>query len=157
MLRLVSYAYMPSPLPRQVQWSLFARASPLSAAFPCVTVRSAPAITFSGPAQRSLMLRPARSPSHQRDPLHRKLRRLGYPRRRFDCYRWSEPVPGREFHPLKSSAFHGALSQQLCWLQPPIGVLAYIGLMVRNRGRVKVAERAALPRSHRLECLICRS
>jgi hypothetical protein len=26
---------------------------------------------------------------------------------------WSEPVPGREFHPLKSSAFHGALSRQL--------------------------------------------
>src|SRR5215470_18343856 len=78
---------MPSPLPRQVQWSLFARASPLAAAFPCVTVRSAPAITFSGPAQRSLTLRPARSPSHQRDPLHRKLRQLGYPRRRFDCYR----------------------------------------------------------------------
>ena len=25
---------------------------------------------------------------------------------------WSEPVPGREFHPLKSSAFHGALLQQ---------------------------------------------
>jgi predicted HAD superfamily Cof-like phosphohydrolase len=22
---------------------------------------------------------------------------------------WSEPVPGRELHPLKSSAFHGAL------------------------------------------------
>ena len=26
---------------------------------------------------------------------------------------WSEPVPGREFHPLKSSAFHGALFRQL--------------------------------------------
>src|SRR5215469_8212428 len=78
---------MPSPLPRQVQWSLFARASPLAAAFPCVTVRSAPAIVFSGPAQRSLALRPARSPSHQRDPLHRRLRRLRYLRRRFDCYR----------------------------------------------------------------------
>ena len=26
---------------------------------------------------------------------------------------WSEPVPGRELHPLKSSAFHGALSRQL--------------------------------------------
>src|SRR5947208_7778918 len=26
---------------------------------------------------------------------------------------WSEPVPGREFHPLKSSAFHGALLRQL--------------------------------------------
>ena len=34
MLRLVSYAYMPSPLPRQVRWSLFARPSPSSAAFP---------------------------------------------------------------------------------------------------------------------------
>jgi hypothetical protein len=27
-------AYMPSPLPRQVRWSLFARLSPSSAAFP---------------------------------------------------------------------------------------------------------------------------
>src|SRR5262250_235051 len=33
-LRLVSYAYMPSPLPRQVRWSLFARLSPSPAAFP---------------------------------------------------------------------------------------------------------------------------
>src|SRR5207245_302477 len=31
--------------------------------FPCVTVRSAPAVVLSGPAQRSLTLRPARSPS----------------------------------------------------------------------------------------------
>src|SRR5215475_15750600 len=27
--------------------------------------------------------------------------------------RWSEPVPGWELHPLKSSAFHGALFRQL--------------------------------------------
>src|SRR5271169_1782848 len=33
-LRLVSYAYMPSPLPRQVGWSLFARLSPSPAALP---------------------------------------------------------------------------------------------------------------------------
>src|SRR5215813_5411687 len=33
-LRLVSYAYMPSPLPRQVRGSLFARLSHSSAAFP---------------------------------------------------------------------------------------------------------------------------
>src|SRR5580704_11852086 len=33
-LRLVSSACMPSPLPRQIQWSLFARLSPWSAAFP---------------------------------------------------------------------------------------------------------------------------
>jgi hypothetical protein len=25
---------------------------------------------------------------------------------------WSEPVPGRELHPLESSAFHGALFRQ---------------------------------------------
>jgi len=33
---------------------------------------------------------------------------------------WSEPVPGRELHPLKSSAVHGALFRQqsvapYCW------------------------------------------
>ena len=33
-LRLVSYAYMPSPLPRQGRWSLFARLPPSTAAFP---------------------------------------------------------------------------------------------------------------------------
>ena len=33
-LRLVSSAYMPSPLSRQGRWSLFARSSPSSSAFP---------------------------------------------------------------------------------------------------------------------------
>ena len=28
---------------------------------------------------------------------------------------WSEPVPGLELHPLKSSAFHGALLRQQCF------------------------------------------
>jgi hypothetical protein len=32
---------------------------------------------------------------------------------------WSEPVPERELHPLKSSAFHGALFRQL------IGILVH--------------------------------
>ena len=44
---------------------------------------------------------------------------------------WSEPVPGRELHPLKSSAFHGALFQQLatrlCFLTPTIK-LRYAGI-----------------------------
>src|SRR6267378_1698592 len=35
----------------------------MDSGLPCVTVRSAPAIVFSGPAQRSLTLWPARSPS----------------------------------------------------------------------------------------------
>ena len=36
-LRLVHYVCMPSPLPRQVRWSLFARPSPSAAAFPNYT------------------------------------------------------------------------------------------------------------------------
>ncbi len=80
---------------------------------PCEKVRSAPAIVFSGPAQRSLMLWPARSPS--------RLATLSI--ESSDSFvasavvsiatGWSEPVPGRELHPLKSSAFHGALIRQL--------------------------------------------
>ena len=38
---------------------------PIACSLPCVTVRSAPAIVFSRPAQRSLTLWPARSPSRQ--------------------------------------------------------------------------------------------
>jgi hypothetical protein len=53
----------------------------------------------------------AESPS---DPLHRKLRQLRCLRWRFDCYRVERTSPGRELHPLKSSAFHGALLHQLC-------------------------------------------
>src|SRR5690348_1330695 len=79
---------------------------------PCETVRSAPAIVVSGPAQRSLALWPARSPS--------RLATLSI--ESSDSFvasaavpiatGWSEPVPGRELHPLKSSAFHGALFRQ---------------------------------------------
>src|SRR5262249_52512113 len=80
---------------------------------PCVTARSAPAIVVFGPAQRSLSLRPARSRS--------RLATLSI--ESSDSFvastivsiatGWSEPVPGRELHPLKSSAFHGALLRQL--------------------------------------------
>jgi hypothetical protein len=34
---------------------------------------------------------------------------------------WSEPVPGWELHPLKSSAFHGALLCQLCKKKVALG------------------------------------
>jgi hypothetical protein len=48
---------------------------------------SAPALVFSRPAQRSLALRPACSPSRQCDLLHRRLQQLRCLRRCFDCYR----------------------------------------------------------------------
>ena len=79
---------------------------------PCEKVRSAPAIVVSGPAQPLLTLWPARSRS--------RLATLSI--KSSDSFvasaivsiatGWSEPVPGRELHPLKSSAFHGALFRQ---------------------------------------------
>ena len=48
---------------------------------------SAPALVFSRPAQRSLTLRPARSPSRLATLLHRRLQQLRCLRRCFDCYR----------------------------------------------------------------------
>ena|SRR6516162_2647227 len=88
---------------------------PIVSGLPCVTVRSAPAIIVSGPAQRSLTLRPARSRS--------RLATLSI--ESSDSFvastivsiatGGSEPVPGRELHPLKSSAFHGAPLHQLTY------------------------------------------
>src|SRR5262249_54269657 len=81
---------------------------------PCEKVRSAPAIVISGPAQRSLKLRPARSRS--------RLATLSI--ESSDSFvastivsiatGWSEPVPGRELHPLKSSAFSRRTFSQFC-------------------------------------------
>jgi hypothetical protein len=100
-LRLVSYAYMPSPLPRQVRWSLSARPSPSST-------------VVSGPAQRSLTLWPVRSPSRLATLYIESSDSFVASAAVSIATGWSEPVPGRELHPLKSSAFHGALFHQLC-------------------------------------------
>ena len=85
-------AYMPSPIPRQDPEERIARAargrrvSP-DGGLPPIRGGSAPASPVSGPARRSLTLRPARSPSRQSDPLHRGLQRLRYLHRCLDCYR----------------------------------------------------------------------
>ena len=72
-----------------------------------------PATTFSGPAQRSLTLRPARSRSRQATLYIESSDSFVTSAADSIASGWSEPVPGREFHPLKSSAFHGALYRQL--------------------------------------------
>jgi hypothetical protein len=79
---------------------------------PCEKVRSAPAIVFSGPAQRSLMLWPARSPSRLATLYIESSDSFVASAAVSIATGWSEPVPGRELHPLKSSAFHGALFRQ---------------------------------------------
>ena len=84
-----------------------------------VTGRSAPAIIVSGPAQRSLTLWPVRSPSRLATLYIESSDNFVASAAVSIVTGWSEPVPGRELHPLKSSAFHGALFRQLhfsrCW------------------------------------------
>ena len=76
-------------------------------------VGSAPATVFSGPAQRSLTLRPARSRSSQATLSIESSDSFVASAAASIASGWSEPVPGRELHPLKPSAFHGTLFQQL--------------------------------------------
>ena len=85
----------------------------IASGLPRETVRSAPAITFSGPAQRSLTLRPARSRSRLATLYTESSDSSVASAAASIATGWSEPVPGRELHPLKSSAFHGALFHQL--------------------------------------------
>src|SRR5216683_6023995 len=59
---------MPSPLPRQVRWNRFAQYCSIVIGLPHITVGSAPALHFSRPAQRSLTLQPADSPSRLMRP-----------------------------------------------------------------------------------------
>jgi hypothetical protein len=72
---------------------------------PRETVRSAPAIVVSGPAQRSLTLWPARSPSRLTTLSIESSDSFVASAAVSIATGWNEPVPGRELHPLKSSAF----------------------------------------------------
>src|SRR5713226_390873 len=67
-LHLIHYVCMPSPLPRQVRWNRFAQYCSIDVGLPQITVGSAPALTVSRPAQRSLTLQPADSPSRLMRP-----------------------------------------------------------------------------------------
>jgi hypothetical protein len=101
---------MPSPLPR---WDcrFLSFVIPGNDGLPRYSGGSAPTSPFSRPAQRSLALRPACSPSRLGDPLHQKLRQFRYLHCRSDCYRLERPVAGWESHPLKINTFHGALNR----------------------------------------------
>jgi hypothetical protein len=80
---------------------------------PCEKVRSAPAIVVSGPAQRSLSLWPVRSRSRLATLSIESSDSFVASAAVSIATGWSEPVPGRDLYPLKSSAFHGALFRQL--------------------------------------------
>src|SRR3984885_12652221 len=72
----------------------------IASGFPRVTVRSAPAIIFSGSAQRSLTLRPARSRSRHATLYTESSDSFVASAAASIATGWSEPVPGRELHPL---------------------------------------------------------
>src|SRR5262245_12313179 len=80
---------------------------------PCEKVSSAPAIIVSVPAHRSLTLCPTRTPSHLVTLSTESSDSFVVSAAASIATGWNEPVPGRELHPLKSSAFHGALFYQL--------------------------------------------
>ena len=72
--------------------------------------RSASALSFSRPAQRSLAFRPAWSLSHLKVTRYtRVLQRICYLLRRPGCFRPSDRLAGWDSHPLEIANFHGIL------------------------------------------------
>src|SRR6266851_2461472 len=100
---------MPSPLPRQVRWNRFAQYCSIDFGLPQITDRSAPALSVSWPAQRSLTLRPTDSPSRLTRPStpEAPTALLSPPPLRL-LPGGAIQFPGGPFIPLWTSAFHGA-------------------------------------------------
>jgi Nucleotidyl transferase AbiEii toxin, Type IV TA system len=69
---------------------------------------SAPALSVSGPARRSLTLRPARSPSRLATLCTRGFSSLVASTAALIATGWSEPVPGRVYPRCGPPPFHGA-------------------------------------------------
>ncbi len=144
LLCLHAIAITPASPMKLVRSSIF-----IVCGLPCVTVRSAPAIVFSGPAQRSLMLWPARSPSRLATLSIESSDSFVASAAVSIATGWSEPVPGREFHPLKSSAFHGALLRQLCKARLSCGIQSRTVVASRTAYE-RMLKRRVSPRSPRL-------
>jgi hypothetical protein len=73
--------------------------------FPTTRGGSAPALSVSGPAQRSLTLRPACSPGRHCDPLHQRLQQSRCLHYRSDCYRVERTSSWAGIPPLWTTAF----------------------------------------------------
>jgi hypothetical protein len=104
-LRLVPSAYMPSPLPRQVQRNLFARIVPSSSAFPEIQAGRPLHCPFRG-----LLSVHSRYGLYARRAAIAALYTEGFngfvtSAAASIATGWSEPVPGRVCLPLLTSAF----------------------------------------------------
>jgi hypothetical protein len=109
-LHLIHSVCMPSPLPRQARWNRFAHYCSIVFGLPQITVGSASALSVSRPAQRSLALQPADSPSRLMRPSTPEAPTALLPPPPLRLLPGGTiQFPGGSFIPLWSSAFHGAL------------------------------------------------
>jgi hypothetical protein len=108
-LRRTSCAGMLSPIPRWDRWvgSLVSRRIPAGLVFasdgglPQVRDGSAPTTKISGPHREFTRVTAYLLAGPQDGPLHRRLRRLRYLRRRSDCYRLERPRYRAGFAPAE--------------------------------------------------------
>src|SRR5258708_4696078 len=116
---------------------------------------SAPALSVSGPAQRSLTLRPARSPSRLATLCTRGFSSLVASTAALIATGWSEPVPGRVYPRCGPPPFHGAPGN------PTNQDLAFYGQMELESGVWEIEHRRLLQRRFLLsvslaDCLLHR-
>src|SRR5260370_40122976 len=124
---------MPSPLPRQVRWNRFAQYCSIDFGLPQITDRSAPALSVSWPAQRSLTLRPTDSPSRLTRPsTPEALTALLSPPPLRLLPGGAVQFPGGPFIPLWTSAFHGA-PQLPDYASGPIWKARFCGFLLRSQ------------------------
>ena len=105
---MVPIAYMPSPIPRQVGWNLFARTIPFASAFPETGAGRLLHHCFRG-----LLSVHSRYGLHARRVALATLCTRGFSSlvastAALIATGWSEPVPGRVYLPLWTTTFHGA-------------------------------------------------
>src|SRR5713101_5638421 len=105
-LRLIHYVCMPSPLPRRDRWNGFAHYYSIDFGLPQITDGSAPALSVSRPAQRSLVLQPADSPSRLMRPFPPEASAASLPPPLLRLLPGGAiQFPGGSFFPLWTNAF----------------------------------------------------
>ncbi len=105
---MVHFACMPSLIPRQVGWNLFARTIPFASAFPETGAGRLLHHCFRG-----LLSVQSRYGLHARQVAFAALCTRGFSSfvastAALIATGWSEPVPGRVYLPLWTTTFHGA-------------------------------------------------
>jgi hypothetical protein len=134
-------AHIPPPLPRWNRWVHSSLASPAIAAFPVLWPGRLPHQPFRGLHGVRLPLRSACSPSHLRDPLHRRLRPLRFLHDRSDCYRPERKLPGGTTSHWGTAPFHGA--PQSRHTQSELGAFSSGALTVKGIG---VTRQSSVPK-----------